>query len=128
MEEPPRRETSAHKFARNLVSGTLSRPSIAGSETILGSFPSFEQHFITGSNENYCIHDGYCPRGAPSPSTTRRMKTSGNSRFISLRGRYVTSYGLKVIWDLGCGSGYKLVTYFKEFTTIGIECRRPATS
>jgi len=37
MEEPPRRETSAHKFARNLLSGTSSRPSMTGSETILGS-------------------------------------------------------------------------------------------
>jgi len=65
IEEPRRRETSAHRFARSLVSGTLSRASVAGSETILGSFPSFEQHFITGSNENYCIHDGYCPWEAP---------------------------------------------------------------
>jgi predicted ester cyclase len=65
LEEPPRPETSAQRFARSLVSGSSSRPSISGSETILGSFPSFEQHFITGNTENFYIHDGYCPRESP---------------------------------------------------------------
>lgn len=29
--------------------------------------------------------------------------------------------GYKIVCDLGCGSGYKLVTYLGEFETIGIE-------
>jgi hypothetical protein len=121
MEEPPGRETSAHKFARNLVSGTSSRPSIAGSETILGSFPSFEQHFITGSNENYCIHDGYCPREAPQSFDDTSNEGQWQLEVYKFAREVCDKYGLKVICDLGCGSGYKLVTHFKEFTTIGIE-------
>ena len=125
MEAPPRRETSAHKFARNLVSGALSRPSIAGSETILGSFPSFEQHFITGSNENYCIHDGYCPRAAPQSFDDTSNEDEWQLEVYKFAREVGDKYGLKVICEFGCGSGYKLVTYFKEFTTIGVEL--PAT-
>jgi len=109
MEASPRRETSAHSFARYLVSGSSSRPSIAGSETILGSFPSFEQHFITGSKENYCIHDGYCPREAPQYFEDASNQDQWQLEVYKFAREVCDKYGLKVICDVGCGSGYKRV-------------------
>lgn len=123
--ESRRLETSAHKFARHLVSGLSSRPSLAGSETILGSFPPSEHHFVTGRREHYCIHDGYSPR-----QTTVYFDDASNDdqwqvEVYRFAREVCDKHGLKAICDLGCGSGYKLVTYFKEFATIGVDL--PAT-
>lgn len=126
MNKPAKlRETVAHQFARSLVSGPSSRPSVTGSETILGSFPPFEYHFLTGRKENYCIHDGYCPREAPLYFDDTSNDDQWQLEVYKFAREVCDKYGLKVICDIGCGSGYKLVTYFKEFTTIGVDL--PAT-
>jgi len=124
-EESHRRETSAHKFARYLVSGSLPRPSLIGSEAILGSFPPFEHHFITGRKENYFIHDGYYPREATVLFDDTSNDDQWQMEVYKFAREVCDKYGFKVICDVGCGSGYKLVNYFKEFTTIGIDL--PAT-
>jgi len=124
-EESRRLETSARKVARHLVSGLSSRPSLAGSETILGSFPPFEHHFVTGRKEHYCIHDGYCPRQATVYFDDASNDDQWQLEVYKFAREVCDKYGLKAICDVGCGSGYKLVTYFKEFATIGIDL--PAT-
>jgi hypothetical protein len=107
------------------AAGLSSRPSLAGSETILGSFPPFEHHSLTGRKENYCIHDGYCPREAATYFDDTSNDGQWQLEVYKFAREVSDQYGLKVICDVGCGSGYKLVSYFTEFTTIGIDV--PAT-
>jgi SAM-dependent methyltransferase len=117
--------TSAHRFVRHLVSGLSSRPSLTGSETILGSFPPFEHHFVTGRQENYCIHDGYRSRQAAASFDDSANDDHWQLEVYKFAREVSDKYGLQTICDVGCGSGYKLVTHFADFVTIGIDL--PAT-
>src|SRR5215469_6187706 len=56
-------KTSVHRILRHLgfdvVSLASARPSVPGSDIILGSFPPFEHYYVIGPKENYFIHEGY---------------------------------------------------------------------
>lgn len=99
--------------------------------TILGSYPPAGAHWAIGQPENYYIHDGYQVR-LDNAKFDDTVWTDEYQREVYQFAREVADRdNLTNVTDIGCGSGFKLVTNFYNFKTIGIDipdtikhCRR----
>jgi 2-polyprenyl-3-methyl-5-hydroxy-6-metoxy-1,4-benzoquinol methylase len=80
-----------------------------------------------GKKENYYIHDGYNHRSEFIHfDDTKLADEWQNEVYKHVRGMAV-KHECTTIFDIGCGSGFKLVKYFSEFNIIGSE-REPTLS
>lgn len=97
------------------------RPVVGGNRPILGSYPSYEGLSAVGQRHNYFIHDGYQHK-----LESRYYDDTGNSDgwqeevYVFAR-EIADKYGLKTVADIGCGSGFKLLKYFHDRTTVGLD-------
>jgi SAM-dependent methyltransferase len=74
-----------------------------------------------GPRENYFIHDGYSSR-TDAKEFDDTAFTDEFQREVYEYGRQVALlHNLSTVLDLGCGSGFKLITNFLEFDTAGID-------
>jgi len=115
----------AHKALRHmgydLINVRTSRPVHVGSERVLGSYPPLGTWCRVGTSSNYFIHDGYRHRlEVPSYDATGndhlwQWEVYQFAREICDRERFHS------VCDIGCGSGHKLMKYFQDLTTVGIE-------
>ena len=73
------------------------------------------------TNENYCMREDYNARTEYTHYSdfyrTDEWQLEVYLRALGL----MKKYNLKNIIDVGCGSGYKLITYLGEYETVGIE-------
>ena len=77
---------------------------------------------ITGKN-NYCIKEGYVARSQERFFDDMGFADRYQNEVYMLALDYFKKYNLTTILDLGCGSGFKLMKYFKNFKTIGTDLR-----
>jgi len=96
-------------------------PVIGGSKAILGSFAPYESFSKIGMRSNYYIQDGYQHRGEPQYYDATGTTEDWQSEVYRFAQEIAKQYDLKSVIDIGCGSGYKLLKYFHDSTTIGID-------
>jgi len=95
-----------------------------GAFPISGSFAPFHEYACVGTRENYFVHDGYKHRLSnqffdDTPNTDQAQLE------VYLFAKEVSdSHKLATVCDIGCGSGYKLVTYFGKMKTVGLDLPR----
>lgn len=98
----------------------MSRPIIDGSPAILGSFPPWPQR--VGTFENYFIHDGYQHRAEPCYSIDHPGSGERWQLEVYKFAREICERDLlKTVCDIGCGSAFKLMKYFGDMTTVGMD-------
>ena len=100
------------------------RPALMGSTTILNSYPPIGEWSRVGNPENYFIHNCYQSRA----SCQRLDKTSDDGttnqwqvEVYQFAREVFERDGLKVVADIGCGSGNKLMHFFRDATTVGLD-------
>lgn len=100
------------------------RPALMGSTTILNSDPPIGEWSRVGNPENYFIHNCYQSRA----SCQRLDKTSDDGttnqwqvEVYQFAREVFDRDGLKVVADIGCGSGNKLMHFFRDATTVGFD-------
>ncbi len=71
--------------------------------------------------DNYEINEGYIHRGSESYLDVTSGKDEAQDEVYSKAYNIAKKYSLKTIADLGCGSGFKLLKYFKGYKTIGYD-------
>src|ERR1041384_6506513 len=102
----------------DLVNIRKIRPIHMGSERVLGSYPPISCWWCVGRPANYFIHDGYQHRSeAPNYDATRKdhlwqWEVYQFAREICDREK------VHSVCDIGCGSGFKLMKYFRDFDTV----------
>jgi Methyltransferase domain len=88
---------------------------------IMGSFPPHAEYFSVGRPENYFIHDGYGHRAEAiyyddaNNTNQWQMEVYKFAREVLDRGK------LRYVCDIGCGSAYKLLKYFEDCNTVGLD-------
>jgi SAM-dependent methyltransferase len=115
-----------HKLARLLAVdfyrlSNKPRPHIGGNPTVAGSFPPLDSYLQVGPKENYFIHGGYTARN----DNEYCDDTSNDSQWqleVYKFGREICDRdGLKTVCDVGCGSAYKLLEFFPDMETVGVD-------
>jgi SAM-dependent methyltransferase len=104
------------------VASHLSRkPCVEGNERITGSFPPYGALCKTGRRDNYYIHDGYQHRIAEGYFDDSANSDEWQDEVYRFAFELAGKNGFRKILDIGCGSGYKLLKYFDDFETIGVD-------
>lgn len=70
---------------------------------------------------NYCIQEKYISRTEYAHHDDSSFKDEWQLEVYLHALGLMKKYNLKTVTDLGCGSGYKLMTYLKEYDTTGLE-------
>jgi SAM-dependent methyltransferase len=69
----------------------------------------------------YCIKDGYTARSGYTHYDDTAMSDEYQLEVYLHAWGLMKKYNLKSVLDIGCGSGYKLMTYLNDYETTGIE-------
>lgn len=69
----------------------------------------------------YCIREDYAPRLENAAFDDTPNTDLWQNDVYRLAKKVAMKEGLKTVLDVGCGSGYKLLKYFKRFPTVGSE-------
>ena len=112
------------KLIRNVVAPdgpAVVRPVVSGSARILGSFPPINEWERVGKKGSYYIHDGYRPRTEGLYFDDLSNEGEWQLEVYQFAREIRDRESLKSVADLGCGSASKLVTYFSEFLTVGVD-------
>ncbi len=78
-----------------------------------------------GVPRRYCIVAGYRHRNEPEFFDDTQNTENWQREVYLYAQKLMTGHGLKRVYDVGCGSGYKLIHYLGEFDTVGFDL--PAT-
>lgn len=70
---------------------------------------------------DYSIMPGYVYRSQPAHHDDRGLTDQAQDEVYQLARDLAEKNGYTNIIDIGCGSGYKLIKYFDQYTTVGIE-------
>jgi SAM-dependent methyltransferase len=105
------------KFGLYLTHG----PTVWGSKSILGSFAPYDTFTTVGSRGAYFIHDGYEHRREPRYFDATGSTDDWQAEVYRFAREIADQYDLKSVIDIGCGSGFKLLKYFRNFATIGVD-------
>jgi hypothetical protein len=92
-----------------------------GAPCISGSFAPKEQNSLVGSRTNYFIHEGYHHRTEPTHFDDTANADEWQLEVYQFAREICDQRGFNTVCDFGCGSGYKLMKYFRDLTTVGIE-------
>ena len=113
--------TSMIKTLGHRILGEFRRPIVHGNTQMLGSFPPYNELCTIGSRRNYFIHDGYEHRLAPQYFDDTANSDGWQDEVYLFAREIADKYDLKSILDIGCGSGFKLLKYLSDRTTIGVD-------
>lgn len=97
------------------------RPIVSGTERISGSFPPYRELHLIGRRENYYIQDGYQHRVQPKYFDDTASSDGWQDEVYRFAKETADQYELRSVIDIGCGSGHKLMKYFKDRSTIGLD-------
>lgn len=112
---------SAKRFLEKFGLFISSRPSSGGIRTISGSFPKYSELNLTGSRSDYFIHGGYQHRQAPLYFNDMSHSDAWQDEVYRFAREIADRHRLASVIDIGCGSGYKLLKYFHDRPTIGVD-------
>ncbi len=73
------------------------------------------------TKDEYCITAAYLPHKKVVPFDDTANTDSFQNEVYQAARRFADEQGLHVILDVGCGSGYKLIKYFADEETLGLE-------
>jgi hypothetical protein len=107
------------------LSTTAPRPIIQGVSPIIGSFPAREHYFAIGPEDNYCIHGAYQSREDFEPFDDTANTDGWQAEVYQYARELCDRDRLRSVCDVGCGSGFKLMRFFSDLDTVGLE--RPDT-
>ena len=105
------------KFGLYLAKG----PIVGGSKSILGSFAPYGAFNTIGNRDSYFIHEGYQHRRAPQYFDATSSTDDWQDEVYRFAREIASQFNLRSVIDIGCGSGYKLLKYFRDYETIGID-------
>jgi SAM-dependent methyltransferase len=105
------------KFGLYLTHG----PTVSGSKSILGSFAPYDKLNTIGGRSDYFIHDGYEHRSEPRYLDTTSRTDEWQDEVYRFAREIADQFDLKSVIDIGCGSGFKLLKYFRNHATIGVD-------
>lgn len=111
-------------FARlglRLVSARAYDPRVVSSERIRGSFPPKEHWTAVGPASSYFIHEGYRSREAPANVDRAALDDEWQVEVYHYAREICDGEGFRSVLDFGCGSGAKLIRFFAEHETVGID-------
>ena len=74
-----------------------------------------------GKPENYYIHDGYTPRLDALAWDDTPCEDQYQKHVYELARQVGDAAGYRSVCDLGCGSGFKLIQFFPDYYTCGID-------
>lgn len=75
----------------------------------------------TGEPKDYFIHVGYRPRLDPQFFDDTPLKDKWQKEVYQFAREVADAHGARRILDVGCGSGYKLMRYFSDRETLGLD-------
>ena len=75
-------------------------------------------------SDRYCIKDGYTARINNRFFDDTPLKDEWQKEVYEKARELADSFGLNSVLDIGTGSGFKLLKYFSDKTTLGIDVRR----
>jgi SAM-dependent methyltransferase len=107
------------KRLRTKLSGGA--PTIRGSDRILGSFPPLAPVGTVGPPDNYFIHAGYRSRVENFYYDDSGCADEWQSEVYQFAAEIAARDGLEAVCDVGSGSGYKLLRYFADRRTVGLD-------
>jgi SAM-dependent methyltransferase len=96
-------------------------PTIVGSKFILGSYAPYDTFTTIGSRNTYFIHDGYKHRGEPRYMDATSRTDEWQDEVYQYAREIANQMSLRSVIDIGCGSGFKLLKYFRNYATIGVD-------
>jgi hypothetical protein len=94
---------------------------VIGSMQIIGSYPPLAEYYSLGPPENYFIHTTYEPRLRNSFFDDMPFRDEWQNEVYAFAREIAEREHLDSVCDLGCGSGFKLLKYFEDRTTIGLD-------
>ncbi len=71
--------------------------------------------------DSYCIKDGYIARSGYTHYDDTGLSDEYQLEVYVHALGLMKKHGLQSVLDIGCGSGYKLMTYLGEYQTTGVE-------
>src|SRR5439155_21392185 len=74
--------------------------------------------------DRYCIKDGYKPRLRNRFFDDTSLKDEWQKEVYEKARAIADQYGLRSVLDIGTGSGFKLLKYFSDKETLGIDLPR----
>ena len=98
-----------------------SRPTLWGGTPVLGSFPAYAELHVIGSRANYFIHDGYKHGVEPQYYKDATNSDEWQDEVYRFAKEIADRHELRSVLDIGCGSGFKLMKYFRDRTTTGVD-------
>lgn len=104
-----------------IVQVEAARPCAWGSRPILGSFPPLAEGSSVGNRQNYFVHDGYRHRDQAVYFDDTQNTDQSQLEVYEFAKEICDRERLSTIYDIGCGSGYKLIKYFRDRQTVGID-------
>jgi len=97
------------------------RVCVPGSNPILGSFPPYGTLNALGNRSNYFIKDGYSHRTEPAYFDDTSNADLWQDEVYSFAREIADRENLQSVIDFGCGSAHKLLKYFHDRITIGLD-------
>jgi SAM-dependent methyltransferase len=97
------------------------KPSIQQSDIILGSFAPLNSYYKVGPRSNYYIHEGYQIRTSPSYFDDTMLEDQWQLEVYKFAREIFDRDSLATVTDVGCGSGFKLIKFFWDVKTVGID-------
>lgn len=97
------------------------RPLCYGLPKIIGSFPPPDEWSLIGEPANYFIHDGYCHRREPAYCNATKSTDEWQREVYQFAREVFDVKGLSTVCDIGCGSAHKLLKFFANATTVGVD-------
>jgi len=107
-----------------IIHAEAARPCAWGSRPILGSFPPLAEAACLGDRKNYFVHDGYRPRERAIYFDDTQNTDQSQLEVYEFAKEVCDREKLSFVYDIGCGSGYKLMKYFGDRQTVGIDLPR----
>jgi len=111
-------KSAAHRYF-GVFGFDIVRTNPAGS--IIGSFPPHTEYFSVGRPENYFIHEGYKNRTEAIYYDDTGNTNQWQMEVYKFAREVLDQSKLKYVCDIGCGSAYKLLKYFGDCNTIGLD-------
>ena len=90
-------------------------------ERIMGSFPPHHQYSVVGTAANYFIHAGYRHRTEAIHYDDTENRDEWQDEVYKFARELFDREKLTSVCDVGCGSAYKLLKYFNDRSTVGLD-------
>lgn len=94
----------------------------AGAEpTIIGTFPRYAELTSIGDAGEYFIHEGYVAREEPKQFDDTPFTNEWQLEVYKYAREIFDLEELSGVCDVGCGSAYKLMKYFRDARIVGLD-------